>query len=228
MDVPTFGTLNDPPAIFCLQLKDTIELAVKMGNNAKVWIKKIKEGKCGRFPISFVFSALLAETHVLNVPTYILEMKLQLKGSYLGGQDGWPVVYAYASFLPKGLYWATWRPEYGKNPEAVQRWFRDATVMPRAVPRLGIAKCCNQAERLMTKFVALPGHQYMYYPDPTCTWKGCKLLPIPDDIVHEEEIHADNPAEDSLPEFDAMRAEGILFIYMGKPSCFWAPKESGI
>ncbi len=56
--------------------------------------------------------------------------------------------------------------------------------------------------------------------------KGCKLLVIPDDVVHEGEIHAKDPKDDTLPEFDAMRREGVLFIYLGQPSCFWPPGET--
>ena len=68
---------------------------------------------------------------------------------------------------------------------------------------------------------------WSYYPNPDCTVKGCALQPIPNDVVHEDEIHALNPMDDTLSEFDAMRREGVLFIYHNEPSCFWYPRESG-
>lgn len=127
---------------------------------------------------------------------------------------------------------ATWKPEYATAPEAVKHWFEAAQVnggcsdKGAAFQRLGICLCCKWSERLMTKFVASPGHQWSYYPDSNCTVKGCPLKPIPDDVVHEDEIRALDPADDALPEFDAMRRQGVLFIYHGEPSCFWPPQAT--
>ena len=120
----------------------------------------------------------------------------------------------------------TWRPEFGKSPQAVQRWFRSAEVTPAVHARLGIYTCCAQSERLMTKFVGA-GSEWSYYPDPNCTRAGCALLPIPNDVVHDEPIKALDPADDDLPEFKAMRREGVIFIWNHKPTCFWPP-EGGI
>jgi hypothetical protein len=119
---------------------------------------------------------------------------------------------------------ATWKPEYANNPPAVQQWFHNAAPPVEGMARLGISRCCEQAERLMTKFVGRQGGDWSYYPDPNCTREGCRLLPIPADVVHNTEIHADNPDDDKLPEFDAMRREGVLFIWKGEPSCFWPPQ----
>lgn len=129
---------------------------------------------------------------------------------------------------------ATWKPEYASNPPAVTAWFKEARVAggcdssdkARAWHRLGICGCCENADRLRTKFVAAASGDWSYYPDPNCTTKGCALKPIPDDVVHEDEIHAANGFDDTLPEFDAMRREGVLFIYQGEPSCFWPPDRS--
>jgi hypothetical protein len=122
---------------------------------------------------------------------------------------------------------ATWKPEFGKSPAAVQQWFRDAAPTPAARARLNIFRCCEKAERLMTKFVGRPGGEWSYYPDPACTAPGCRLTPLPNDIVHEDAIRAPDPKDDGLPEFAAMRREGVLFIWDGKPTCFWPP-EGGI
>jgi len=127
--------------------------------------------------------------------------------------------------VPQGAD-ATWRPEYADNPVAVQRWFKQAAPTLPAQRRLNINKCCEKAERLMTKFVNLPGMGWMYYPDPGCTTRGCALLPILDDVVHEDEIHALEAKDDNLPQFKQMRREGVLFIYNKVPSCFWYPRAT--
>lgn len=121
---------------------------------------------------------------------------------------------------------ATWKPEYGKNPAAVQEWFKQAAPPLAGAARLGIGRCCERAERLMTKFVAGAAGDWSYYPDPNCTHAGCALLPIPNDVVHNEPIRALDPKDNDLPEFQAMRREGVLFIWNGAPSCFWPPDQS--
>lgn len=140
-------------------------------------------------------------------------------------------VFGAVFFSPAG---ATWKPEYDKAPDAVKNWFQSAQVPggcsdntpSPAWHRLGICGCCQQSERLMTKFVANKDGEWSYYPDPNCTTKGCKLLPIPNDVTHDDEIHAESPKDDELPEFEAMRREGVLFIYDHQPSCFWPPERS--
>jgi hypothetical protein len=79
---------------------------------------------------------------------------------------------------------------------------------------------------LRAKFVADAEGDWSYYPDPKCTTKECPLTPIPNDIVHQDGIHALNPYDDRLPEFDQMRREGVLFIYQDQPACFWPPEQS--
>jgi hypothetical protein len=81
---------------------------------------------------------------------------------------------------------ATWKPEYAKNPPAVTARFKEARVpggcdnsqKAKAWNRLGICGCCEQADRLKTKFVADTEGDWSYYPDPGCTTKGCLLKPI--------------------------------------------------
>jgi hypothetical protein len=129
---------------------------------------------------------------------------------------------------------ATWKPEYAKNPPAVTAWFKEARVpggcdnsqKAKAWNRLGICGCCEHADRLKTKFVADAEGEWSYYPNPECTTKECPRKPIPNDIVHQDGIHALNPYDDRLPEFDQMRREGVLFIYEGQPACFWPPEQS--
>lgn len=121
---------------------------------------------------------------------------------------------------------ATFKPEYANNPKAVQDWFHAQTIMPDAGVRLGFgrnASCCDHADRLFTKFVGSGLSEWKYYEDPNCTHEGCKLLDIPNDTVHPEEIHALDPKDDALPQFDAMRREGVLMIYAGRVTCFWPP-----
>lgn len=121
---------------------------------------------------------------------------------------------------------ATWKPEYGKEPQAIQNWFKAAKPTPVAGARLGIWYCCEQAERLVTRFVASAAGEWSYYPDPNCSHKGCALLPIPNDVVQNEPIRALDPKDNDLPQFAQMRREGVLFIWQGKPTCFWPPEPS--
>lgn len=121
---------------------------------------------------------------------------------------------------------ATWKPEYKESPLPVQEWFQAAPLTEEATRHFQFVKCCEQAERLMTKFVGQRGGTWFYYPDADCTKAGCKLLPIPDYIVHDDPIHALNPKDDTLPEFEEMRRQGVLFIYKGVPTCFWPPEPS--
>jgi hypothetical protein len=129
---------------------------------------------------------------------------------------------------------ATWKPEYAKNPPAVTAAFKEARVpggcdssqKAKAWHPLGICGCCEHADRLKTKFVADAEGDWSHYPDPECTTKECPLKPIPNDIVHQDGIHAFNPYGDRLPEFDQMRREGVLFIYQDHPECFWPPEQS--
>lgn len=79
---------------------------------------------------------------------------------------------------------------------------------------------------MRTKFVGEKGKEWSYYPDPNGMVKGCTLLPIPDWVTHDEDIHVLNGYDDRLPEFNQMRREGVLFIYKDKPSCFWPPEDS--
>lgn len=130
------------------------------------------------------------------------------------------------SFLLCGVASATWKPEYGKSPVPVQEWFKAAPLTEAATHHFPFYKCCEQAERLMTKFVGKQGGEWSYYPDPTCTNSGCPLLPIPDYIIHNDPIQALDHKDDSLPEFEEMRREGVLFIFQGKPTCFWPPEPS--
>jgi hypothetical protein len=116
---------------------------------------------------------------------------------------------------------ATWKPEYAKNPPAVTAWFKDSRTRrlrqqpeAKAWNRLGICGCCEHADRLKTKFVADAEGDWSYYPDPKCTTKECPLKPIPNDIVHQDGIHALNPYDDRLPEFDQMGA-----VHLSGPAC---------
>lgn len=114
---------------------------------------------------------------------------------------------------------STWKPSYSDNHPNVSKWFKGANLTPAAAIRLGWTSCCEKADRYMTK-VTKDGNGWMYYTDPQCTWNGCKLAPIPDDTIHD----------DPLPqgkEFEQMRAEGVLFIYNGKVTCFWPPEPGG-
>jgi hypothetical protein len=118
---------------------------------------------------------------------------------------------------------ATWKQEYGKSSLAVQEWFKNAELPKEGQKRLHFVKCCDQSDRFKTTFSvdrSTAGDAWFYEVDG-------KWVRIPDDVIHSDEIHARNPQDDSLPEFQQMRREGVLFVYNGKPTCFWPP-EGGI
>lgn len=123
--------------------------------------------------------------------------------------------------------WGTWKPEYGKEPQAVQDWFSTAAPPVVGAARLGISSCCEKSERFVTKFVGGPNDSWAYYTNPACVTVGCPLAPIPDDVIETNGIHSLNPKDDNLPQFQEMRRQGVLFIWQGKPTCFWPP-EGGI
>ncbi len=118
--------------------------------------------------------------------------------------------------MPAG---ATWKPEYADAPQAVRDWFRAARLTEAARQRLSFQNCCDQSDRFDTQF-RVDKHtagDAWYYRD------GDKWVRIPDDVIHDDEIHAKDPKDDALPEFEEMRRQGVLFIYNGTPTCFWKP-----
>jgi hypothetical protein len=62
-------------------------------------------------------------------------------------------------------------------------------------------------------------------PRPQLHDEGLPTSAHPDWVTHDEGTHGLNGFDDTLPEFDPMRREGILFIYKGKPSCFKPPEN---
>lgn len=115
---------------------------------------------------------------------------------------------------------ATWKREYANTPQAVQQWFRSARLTDAARKRFGFQNCCDQSDRYETRFRVdkqTAGDAWFYQVDGN--W-----VRIPDDVIHSDEIHAKDPKDDALPEFEQMRREGVLFIYDGKPTCFWPPQ----
>lgn len=105
-----------------------------------------------------------------------------------------------------------------------------------AYVRLNLRGCCDEADRLKTKFIPSRDGDWSYYPDPECTRAGCPLLPIPSDVLEYTPI-APPPGSltglsqaeiaDVLAIFARMRMEGVLFIHKGRPSCFWPPQHGG-
>jgi hypothetical protein len=115
---------------------------------------------------------------------------------------------------------ATWKPEYKDAPQAVQGWFKAAQVTPEGRLRIGFQNCCDQSDRFDTQFRVskqTAGDEWFYR-------EGNSWVRIPADVIHNDEIHAAKAEDDALPEFEQMRREGVLFIYDGKPTCFWPPQ----
>jgi hypothetical protein len=204
----------------CAHEEDADEVVMGQLNHNPVWAEKVQQGKCayvGR-PLTYMWE-VHRFTDDMSVAAYILEgSQRKLYGPVHGEVEG--------------IIETTWKPEYGRNPPAVTAWFKRARVPGgcnndgHAWTRLGICGCCENADRLKTKFVGTPGGEWAYYPDPDCTTKGCTLKGIPADVVHEDEIRALNVNDDNLGEFEQMRREGVLFIYRGEPACFWYPRAT--
>ena len=104
---------------------------------------------------------------------------------------------------------ARWKPEYASAPQAVQDWYRNAELTPRARFRFAFKKCCEHADVVKTQFRvnrANAGDEW-YWLD------GSDWRRVPDDIIHWGET--------------APSKQPTLFVYQGKETCFW-PGESGL
>lgn len=111
---------------------------------------------------------------------------------------------------------------YIQAPADWQKWFSEALTTPESRPRLATQgfiwhSCCNHADRVKTQFKVSENKPYedqWHYLDPqTQQW-----VRIPNDIIHYE----DDP---TMPT--QLKIEGVLFVYQGLPTCFWAPQEGG-
>jgi hypothetical protein len=81
-------------------------------------------------------------------------------------------------------------------------------------PYLPWSNCCDNADRVKTQFrVNRDTNKDTWWWLDGNTWRQ-----VPDDIIHEE-------YDPTMPE--DLRREGVLFVYRGKPTCFWYP-EGGI
>ena len=210
----------------CASLTDVYDIAVKDSKSTEGadFTQLLKEGRCAKVPVSLVnFYWYFGEyKDASGEKGYIAEV------AYLGYHKH---LYTIAATLPP-LIEVTWKPAYARNPPAVTAWFKEARVKgacdqnDRAWTELGVCGCCEFADRMRPKFVGEKGKEWSYYPDPNSMVKGCTLLPIPDWVTHDEDIHVLNGYDDRLPEFNQMRREGVLFIYKDKPSCFWPPEDS--
>ncbi len=204
----------------CAHEEDALDVVKGQLSHSPVWAEKVQQGKCAYvgWPLTYMWEVQRFADD-MSVATYILD-----------GSQG--KLYGPVHGEVAGIIETTWKPEYGKNPPGVTAWFKQARVPGgcdnggHAWTRLGICGCCENADRLKTKFIGTPGGEWAYYPDPDCTTKGCALKAIPADVVHEEEIHALNGYDDRLAEFAQMRREGVLFIYRGEPACFWYPRAT--
>lgn len=192
------------------------------------WSDAIGAGVLFVVGVVFVLAllALLAPLFVLICAFILLLISTRLRVAFGIALVTLAFIMLLTWLAPAG---ATWKPQDGKEPPpAVRNWFAaQAIATPSARKRLDVYLCCNDAERLRTKFKPRADGNWSYYPDPNCVTDGCPLAPIPSDVEHQETIRALDPKDDGLPEFEEMRREGVLMIYHGQPSCFWAP-EPGI
>lgn len=111
---------------------------------------------------------------------------------------------------------------YVQAPADWQKWFGEAKTTEESRPRLAAQgfvwhSCCNRADRVTTQFRVSENKPYAdewHYLDPV-TQRWTKLE---NDIIHYE----DDP---KMPT--QLKVEGVLFVYNGVPTCFWAPQEGG-
>ena len=117
---------------------------------------------------------------------------------------------------------ATWKPEYDTASEAIMTWFRRAQPTKEAAARLGFSSCCEHSDRFVTKFKVskVGGTDEWFYQD------GNRWILIPQDVIHTEGIIPPKGHEND-PDFLQLKAEGVLFVYNGTPTCFWAPEGGG-
>jgi hypothetical protein len=215
-----------PQAVVCASLTDVYNVASKdmHSKEGADFSQLLREGKCALVPAKLIELYWYFDEYkdASGTPGYIAEV----------AYAGYPRhLFAIAAALPK-LVEVTYKNEHANNPPAVSAWFREAHVKgacdpsSRAWLELQICGCCEFADRLHTKFVGEKGKEWLYYPATDCTTKGCPLVPIPNWVTHEDGIHALGGYDDTLPAFNQMRREGVLFIYRDKPSCFWPPEDS--
>ncbi len=147
---------------------------------------------------------------------------------------------------------ATWKPEFSKHSAALRAWFQVAQPTPPAKLEFGLSYCCEQSERVKTKFTltrADDGEQW---------WMECgadvvvfcqenhkqagEWVRIPEKIIHHEGIVTprefvgrsgdkgivgDVEREQVELEFQQLRIEGVLFVFNGHLVCFWPPDFQG-
>ena len=104
---------------------------------------------------------------------------------------------------------ARWKPEYASQPQAVQDWYKNAELTPKAQMRFAFKSCCEHADVVKTQFRVnrnTSGDEW-YWLDGE-TWRR-----VPDDIIHWGET--------------APSKQPTLFVFDGKETCFW-PGEGGL
>lgn len=145
--------------------------------------------------------------------------------------------------LALGLAWGLWmvKPSRGHehDPHWVQytpderNWMGEALTTQRSRPRLASKgfvwhSCCNQGDRVKTQFRVSKesGQDEWWFLKKGDTEQTDEWVRIPNDIIHTEEDF-DDDAKMKNKMSPQMRTEGVLFIYQGTPTCFWAPQEGG-
>jgi hypothetical protein len=151
--------------------------------------------------------------------------------------------------LPAG---ATVKKEFAHSA-ALKSWFKNAQPTDWAQKQYYITYCCEQAERVKTRFDVVKAGEgieqwWFECTEETaafCTNRGKKLgewAQIPPGVVHKEQIEDPKkfPASDGSVsyvgeveavqvhnEFEQLRQEGVMFVYRGDIVCFWAPEFTG-
>lgn len=127
-------------------------------------------------------------------------------------------------------------PEFAQLTPDERNWMGEALTTVRSRPRLAAQgfvwhSCCNHGDRVIAKLRSIKDPSGKYEDVWQYLKKGDEVhtdewVRIPNDVIHtEEDLAADSKMKNKMSQ--QMRAEGVLFVYNGVVTCFWAPEEGG-
>lgn len=127
-------------------------------------------------------------------------------------------------------------PEFMALTDDERNWMGETMTTVRSRARLAAQgfvwnSCCNHGDRVIAKLRSIKDPsgkyedvwQYLKKGDAVHTDEWVR---IPNDVIHtEEDLEADSKMKNKMSR--QLRAEGVLFVYNGVITCFWAPEEGG-
>lgn len=126
-------------------------------------------------------------------------------------------------------------PEFAQLTPDERNWMGEASTTERSRPRLAQQgfvwhSCCNHGDRVKAKLRSVKGpdgyEDEWYYLKKGDEVRTDEWVKIPNDVIHtEEDLAADSKMQNKMSP--QLRSEGVLFVYNGVVTCFWAPEEGG-